>query len=137
MSELALAPAYAPATTSNPRLGSLITGVSLVCLMSAYLLYETYLVRKEAVETTKKGKAYVVRVPEAMQSRTPVRPGGKRLALALAQAKEEATGLKAAMVERSGQEESARAELQDVAQQLAQIEALVAELRRDFDGLRR
>jgi len=125
MSELALAPAYVPASTSNPTLGSLITGVSLVCLLSSYLLYDTYLVRKEATETTQKGKAYVVRVPESMQSRTPVRPGGKRLALALAQAKEEATSLRAALVERSGQETSARAELQAVEQQLAQIEALV------------
>ncbi|MGB0129721.1 MAG: hypothetical protein WBP72_18915 [Rhodocyclaceae bacterium] len=136
MSELALAPAYAPASASNPPLGTLITGVSLVSLFSAYLLYDTYLVRKEAIQTTKNGRAYVARLPDSAQSLTPIRPGGTRLALALAQAKEEATSLKAAMVERTAQEQNSRAEFQDVAQQLAQIENIVGELKRDLDGLR-
>jgi hypothetical protein len=128
-------------SSADPSLTSLIIGTSLAVILSAYWLFDTYMVRQAAPQTLSSGKSYVARIPASRLASPSLKTGGERLIAAINQAKELAVTLRqtadSVSDERASQENDYRKQMAALDEQSARAERLIDELMREIEALPR
>lgn len=125
----------AVATPVRPSLGTLMAGTTLACLLSAYFLIDTLVLRQPVTQTTATGKNYVLRLSEPTQSAPHLRATGARLIASITKAKEEAISLRAEIADRAAREQEYQAEVEGLQEQLAIAERMLTELKVEIEEL--
>jgi hypothetical protein len=125
----------AVASPQRPTLGSLIVGTTLACLLSAYFLVDTLVLRQPVTQTTATGKNYVLRLSEPTQAAPHLRATGARLVASITKAKEEAVALRAEIADRAAREKEYQAEVEGLQEQLAIAERMLTELKLEVEEL--
>ncbi|SDW69845.1 hypothetical protein [Thiocapsa roseopersicina] len=125
----------AVASPPRPSLGTLMAGTTLACLLSAYFLVDTLLLRQPVTQTTASGKDYVLRLYEPTQAAPHLRATGARLIASITKAKEEAVVLRAEIADRRAREQEYRSEVEELQEQLAVAERMLTELKVEIEEL--